>query len=226
MFGLKKVLYRRNPKFFLPVYRNGDAIHIYDERSRLPAIGKKMPCPNCGTLVPEFEMHYEEIGSHRLMGCSAKCARISSKLYMPCKDCGEVFFHREMTVSGTNESNREYRCRLCTKKNSVSCEWCGSLQHKSNLQDYEGAKVCGNCLRNLPQCSECSTRHHQEEMMQVGGSYVCSKCVKKKGMVCEICRCHASEKCKQVKVSGKTVRVCKDCLEPAPGTDLGSVAEK
>jgi hypothetical protein len=222
LFGMKKVLYRRNPKFFLPIYKNGDAIHIYDERSKLPLLSKKMPCPHCGKLVYECDMHYEEHGAARLAGCSIECARLASKLWQECSCCKKLHYVNDMH-SVTDSGTRQYVCRKCYRDNSVPCDSCNNMVLRSSTVEVGDLQVCQSCARNYPKCAICTKRTHRDLLVTVNGLTLCTHCIKKNDLFCEVCRTVSQNKCKTVSVGGRNVRVCKECLEPAPGTDLGNV---
>jgi hypothetical protein len=223
LLGIPKVLYRQNPKFFLPIFRNGDSILVYDERTKPIIPNKRLSCPHCGTSVPEGELYMEEMSSYRIIGCTQECARKNSKLFTQCAGCGE----HVLSPTAASVANRRY-CPRCVKTRVLNCVICGSGGFKEDMKEIEGSPVCKNCLKKA-KCMVCGDIiTDSSTYKKIGDLHCCNKCLMKSGHVCSVCRTTSTKKIPLKRIGGMRIPICEDCASPLPGTIMeaqGKLAE-
>ena len=213
LLGIKKVLYRHNPKFFLPIFKNGDSVLVYDERTKPVIPNKKTTCPHCHKTVEESSLYAEEYNSYRLVGCSKECARKHSKAYRKCDECGE-YIHAE-SIQKTDTGSY---CNPCYRIRIVNCNLCGSGYPKSAMKEINGQQFCKKCA-SKSKCIVCGVVViRSSDVKQVGDGYSCITCLPKSGHLCLVCRTISSKKLPVRKVLGMKIPICDDCAAPLPGT--------
>ena len=213
LLGIKKVLYKHNPKFFLPIFRNGDSVLIYDERTKPVAPNKKIKCPHCHKTVDESSLYAEEYSSYRLVGCSKECARKHSKVYRKCDECGE-YFHKD----NLHQAESGTYCGPCYRGRIVRCSLCGGGFSKKDIKEINGQPFCKKCA-SKSKCIVCGdvVKHHTD-VRTVGDSSCCITCLPKSGCMCLVCRTISPTKLPVKKVCGMKIPICDDCSSPLPGT--------
>lgn len=213
LLGIKKVLYRQNPKFFLPIFKNGDSILVYDERTRPIVPTRKLACPHCGVVVPEGKLYSEELSSYRIVGCTKECARKHSKLFGKCSGCGEYFLSQAM-----HQVNNKYLCVKCSRSLMLACSACGTNTYKESMTEVDGDLLCKNCHKKS-RCVVCKKiMTDSSESKSVGESRCCTTCLPKSGHLCFVCRTISGSKLKMRRILGSTIPMCDECASPLPGT--------
>lgn len=212
LFGLKKVLFRYNPKFYLPIYRNGDSIHVYDQKTKLLTIGRLAPCPHCSKKVPAHKLYSEEINSYRLIGCTEECAKKHSAHHKLCAGCKKYAYVGDMA-----EFDKKRYCRACQDEMLTRCS-CGNMFR--NTKD-ERHRLCLNCRKNVRVCTVCEKTLNPmtgRVIEYTSGKSCCIECLGETGFLCSICRSRTSKEMKPVVINNEKIFICEDCKEPLPGT--------
>lgn len=213
LLGIRKVMYRQNPKFFLPIFKNGDSVLVYDERTRPVIPTKKLSCPHCGVMVPEDRLYTEEVSSHRLVGCTKECARGHSKLYVLCEGCKE-----HVQAGNAGQMKNKHYCPRCVRAFIVTCAVCGSNVNKEEVKVIDGAPICKRCQK-LSKCIVCKkVITNSQDAKSVGDSTCCIACLPKSGHLCLVCHTIFPTKITPKRISGTSFYICEDCANPLPGT--------
>ena len=213
LLGIGKVLYRQNPKFFLPIFKNGDSVLVYDERTRPIVPTRKLSCPHCGDTVPEGELFSEEISSYRVVGCTKECARKHSKIFGKCHSCKGYFLTQSM-----HSVNNKFFCTKCVRTLTIPCSACGNSTYREEMKEVDGEPLCKNCHKKsrCMVCKKVITDSCNEK--NVGDSKCCTTCLPKSGHFCMVCRSISASKLPSRKVVGMVIPICDECAAPLPGT--------
>lgn len=213
LFNLKQVIYRKNSKFFLPIYLNKDSVHVYDARSQRQYLGRKLPCPNCGKVVEEEHFYYRQEGDIQILGCSEKCAIKHSKVMGECNLCEAIVNPAQMV----GFEGKLY-CKECWNKNTYACGKCGNRYMGEPTVTKDKEIRCPNCYKNSGyQCKGCGDRYAKPHRMietQSKGCFYCLECVTAGNLYCVVCRT-AYDKSLNLISNGRIKRaICDECLTP------------
>ena len=213
LLGIRKVMYRQNPKFFLPIFKNGDSVLVYDERTRPVIPTKKLSCPHCGVMVPEDKLYTEEFGSYRLVGCTKKCARGHSKVYVQCDGCME-----HVQSGGASQVKDKHYCQRCVRMFMVTCSVCGGTSRKDDCKAIGGDILCKRCQK-LSKCTVCKkVITNSADSRSVGDLVCCISCLPKSGHLCLVCHTIYNTEITSKIINGTSFPICDDCVNPLPGT--------
>lgn len=219
LFKFDKVIWKTNETFFLPIYRNGECIHVHPERfSDHLDKKRKLPCPHCGKMVPEADYYYSENGHTRLMGCSKDCALEASGMLKICPFCDSRVNRDQMHRFRTDT----WICGPCYTNYTHQCSRCGGRYTEEEGDDTEdGAFRCYPCLEKTPHCHICAKKFAsnvcQTNDRDSHGKYryLCHACLERHKRMCNKCNGIFSFELTTVKKRHFKHVYCDNCLRAA-----------
>jgi len=186
LFGFDKVTFKHIGKndFFLPIYKNGDAVQITMPRS-FDYIDRALPCPHCEDMIPEKEYEYKLDGSTVLLGCSNCYDEHDNRC--SCENCGRMM-NEDDTFSLENY-NGVY-CESCYNDNVYHCHHCEqSYWGSDDLTLVNDNYYCDDCYNKyITRCYGCGFEDESSDNFYVyDNDYICQECYEKNYFTCEDC---------------------------------------